>query len=472
MHSDSPLRYASQALRRELRPLLRLAGPVVVAELGWMTMGLVDTLMLGRVSPEALGAVGIGGTVGFTVALFGMGLLFGLDYTVSHAVGAGKLREAHAWLVQALYVALIAALPGMAIIWWGVPSLSLLGVRAEVLEPAIAYGRAVSWSLFPLFVLTAVRRYLQAVGLVKAVTVAVVSANAVNAVANWVLIFGHWGFPALGAEGAGWATCASRLYMALFVVGYLLRHEARHPTGLRDVSLRPDPVRVRRLVALGLPAAVQMGLECGVFAITTALIGRLDPVYLAAHHIALNVASFTFMVPLGISSAGAVRVGWALGQRDAVAASRSGWTALCAGATFMLCAGAVFVAVPATIIRLFTPDRAVIAAGAALLVVAALFQLFDGVQVVATGVLRGSGDTRTPMLSNLVGHWLIGLPIGYTLCFRWGWGVTGLWVGLCLGLMAVALLLLWVWATRVRVLEAEYGQHAPVRSPAAQRSVA
>ena len=230
--------------------------------------------------------------------------------------------------------------------------------------------------------------------------------------------------------------------------------------------------RIRRLMALGLPAATQMALECGVFATATALAGRLEPVALAAHQIALNAASFTFMVPLGISSAGAVRVGQAMGRRDFAAAERSGWTALFCGAAFMVCAGAGFVLFPAAIIRLFTPDRAIIATGTALLLVAALFQLFDGIQVVATGVLRGSGDTRTPMLSNLVGHWILGLPIGYALCFRWGWGVVGLWVGLCIGLVAVAVVLLWVWTFRVRALEEDHRRRTTEDGPTAQRSVA
>ncbi len=457
MKRETILHRARHGLRHELRPLLELAGPVVLAELGWMTMGLVDTLMVGRVSATALGAVGVGGTLCFTIAVFGIGLLLGLDYTVSRAVGAGHVQEGHGWLVQGVYVALLAALPGMALVWWGMPWLALIGVRAEVLAPAILYGRAVSWSLFPLFVLTAVRRYLQAFGMVRAVTFAVVSANLINAAGNWVLIFGHLGFRAMGAEGAGWATCLSRVYMALCLLGYLLVYDYRHRTGLRAIALRPDGTRIRRLIALGLPAATQVALECGVFATVTALAGRLEPVALAAHQIALNAASFTFMVPLGISSAGAVRVGHALGRRDLPAAGRAGWTALFLAAAFMTCAGIGFVLFPAAILRLFTPEQAVIATGAVLLLVAALFQLFDGVQVVATGVLRGSGDTRTPMLSNLIGHWMLGLPVGYALCFRRGWGVVGLWVGLCIGLVAVAVVLLWVWAFRVRVLAEEHG---------------
>ncbi len=200
---------------------------------------------------------------------------------------------------------------------------------------------------------------------------------------------------------------------------------------------------------LGLPAGTQMALECGVFAATTALAGRLEPAALAAHQVALNAASMSFMVPLGISAAGAVRVGQAMGRRDTAAAAQAGWTALLLAAVFMSGAALAFVTFPAAIVRVFTPDATVIAIGVVLLFVAAVFQLFDGLQVVATGVLRGTGDTRTPLLANLVGHWCIGLPVGYALCFVRGWGVVGLWVGLCVGLVAVALTLVWVWATRV-----------------------
>jgi putative MATE family efflux protein len=312
--------------------MLQLAGPVVLAEIGWMTMGLVDTMMVGRVSAEAVGAVGVGGTLFFTVAMFGIGLLLGLDFKVAHAFGARRMDDGHRWLVQGVYLAMLTTLPGLVLVRSGLPwLLTAIGVRAEVLGDAVRYGAALSWSLLPLLVLTGVRRYLQAFNLVAPVTLAVLSANLVNAAANWVLIFGHLGVPAMGAEGAGWATCGSRVYMVCVLVGYLVLHDRRHRTGLSAVSLQPDFARIRRLVMLGLPAALQTSIECGVFAAVTALAGRLEPAALAAHQIALNAAAFTFMVPLGISSAGAVRVGHALGRRDAKAAERSGWTALLLG---------------------------------------------------------------------------------------------------------------------------------------------
>ena len=190
---------------------------------------------------------------------------------------------------------------------------------------------------------------------------------------------------------------------------------------------------MRRLIGLGLPAASQVTLEVGVFAAATALAGRLAPASLAAHQIAINIASFTFMVPLGIASAGAVRVGHAVGRRDAAGAARAGWTALLFGALFMAGAAAVFLLIPRVLIGAFTSDVSVLRIGTSLLFVAAVFQLFDGVQGVATGVLRGLGDTRTPMLWNLAAHWFIGLPLGYALCFIAGLGVIGLWWGLSVG---------------------------------------
>jgi MATE family multidrug resistance protein len=229
----------------------------------------------------------------------------------------------------------------------------------------------------------------------------------------------------------------------------LVGQERRQPTGLRHMQFPVDLARLRRLITLGAPAAGQIALEVAVFTTATALAAKLDPLALAAHQIVLNVASMTFMVPLGIASAGAVRVGQAIGRRDARGAERSGWTALMLGAGFMAAAAVGFVGVPEEIVRLFTTDESVVRIGVTLLFVAAIFQLFDGVQVVATGILRGLGDTRTPMLSSLAGHWLIGLPVGYALCFLWDVGVAGLWVGLSLGLILVGSVLLVIWRQRV-----------------------
>ncbi|MEZ5367291.1 MAG: MATE family efflux transporter [Bryobacterales bacterium] len=429
--------------------MLRLAVPVVIAELGWMAMSVVDTMMVGRISPEAIGAVSIGGVLFMTVGVFGTGMLLGLDTLVPQAFGAGDVDDCHHSLVQAIYGVFALGPLLMIPMFLLLPVLLEMGLAPEVAAHTGPYARALLWSAVPLLLFMTFRQYLQGMNKVRAITFTLVTANLVNVLANWVFIFGNWGMPAFGVEGAGWASCASRVYMCVALGAYLLWDAHRDHTGLFQTSLALDWPRIKKLATLGFPAALQRGLEIGVFALATALIGTLDAISLAAHQVALNVASVTFMVPLGISSAAAVRVGQALGRRDPEGAHLSGWTALGLGGAFMGFAGLVFLLFPEAIVRLFSSDEAVIVVGVRLLYIAALFQLFDGFQVVATGALRGAGDTRTPMLANLVGHWLLGLPIGWWLCFRMGWGAPGIWTGLSAGLIFVGATLAYFWSTRL-----------------------
>jgi MATE family multidrug resistance protein len=443
---------AWQALKVELPPMARLAVPVVLAELGWMTMGVVDTIMVGHVSPAAMGAVSIGGVLFYTVAVIGTGMLLGLDTLVSQSFGAGDVLDCHRSLLNAVYLCVPVSLALMGIVWLFQPLLRSFGIDPEVLHDALPFLRAIGWSIFPLLLYFAFRRYLQGMNLVKPVMFALISANLMNLAADWMLVFGHFGAPAMGAEGAGWATCLSRIYMSSVLLGYIFYHERRFRTGWLETPLKPDLTRIRRLVGLGLPAAMQLSFEVGVFAAATTLIARLGADSLAAHQVAMNAASFTYMVPLGIGAAAAVRVGQALGRGDVAAASRSGWTATLMGAGFMSCAGIVFLLAPGSIVRIYTPDPKVLAVGVSLLAVAAAFQLFDGVQAVITGALRGAGDTRTPMICHLLAYWGLGLPVGYVLCFRFNWGAVGLWVGLCLALIVIGSVLLMVWWRKVRAL--------------------
>jgi multidrug resistance protein, MATE family len=436
--------------------MLRLATPLVMAELGWMGMGIVDTMMVGRVSAQAIGAVSLGGVLFYAVAMFGSGLMLGLDTLVSQAYGARRLMDCHRSLISAIYFSLPLAPLLMLLAWCWVPLLVRFGINPSVLREAVPYLKAILWSTFPLLLYFALRRYLQAMNRVTPIMFALVTANLVNVAGNWILVYGHFGARAMGAEGSGWATCISRIYMVLVLVIYVFYDAAGRHTGLLDTPLALDFKRIGELVHLGLPAATQISLEVGVFAAATALIGTLDPLSLAAHQIALNVASFTYMVPLGISSAAAVRVGQALGRGDVHAAGRAGWTAMGLGAAFMTAAGVVLVTVPQYVARVFTTDRAVIRTAVSLLAVAAAFQLFDGLQAVATGALRGTGDTRTPMLCHLLLYWLLGLPLGYVLCFVLGWGAVGLWIGLCVALILIGSVLLAVWTRKVHAMAAQY----------------
>jgi MATE family multidrug resistance protein len=421
--------------------MTRLAAPIVLAELGWMAMGLVDTMVVGRVSAESIAAVGLGTIVFYGVAVCASGLLLGMDTLVSQAFGAGDAEDCRRSLIQGVWISLLLIPAVMGLVRTLDVLLPGFGIDPGAVSATRPYLRALTWSAPALLVYFALRRYLQGINLVRPVMWTLVTANVVNLAGNWVLVFGHWGAPRLGAEGSGWATCFSRAYMVAVLGVFIWRREF----DLWKTSWRWDSARIRELLRLGLPAAAQLGLEIGVFAIVTMLAGRLSAIALASNQIALLTVSTTYMVPLGISSAAAVRVGNALGRRDPHAAARSGWMALGLGAAVMSAAAVLLVTAPHFIARLFTPETEVIASAAALLRIAAFFQLFDGLQVVATGALRGAGNTRTPMLCHFGGYWLVGLPLGALLCFRWGMGAGGLWVGLSTGLILIGIVLAAFW---------------------------
>ncbi|HEV2134857.1 MAG TPA: MATE family efflux transporter [Terracidiphilus sp.] len=431
--------------RGELRAMISLAVPVVLSEMGWMAQGVVDTIMVGRLGPAAIGSVALGNAVYYTPSLFGVGLLLGLDTLVSQAYGAKDHDECHRWLAQALYLAAIATVPIMLFVFGASFAFTRFGIAPQVAGPAGGYLRLMNLGTLPLLVYSGTRRYLQAVGEVRVVTVTYVAANLVNWFGDWVLIYGKLGCPALGVNGSAISTVASRLLMAAMLLGFAWRYERKRGHPLFRHWAGPQMRRLRGLAKLGAPAAGQILLEVGAWNLATVSAGWLTPVALATHTIALNYASMSYMVPLGISSAAAISVGHAMGAGDAAKARRAGWLALGLGTSFMVCAGVVFISAPRALIELYTRDPRVMAVGPKLLAIAAAFQIFDGVQTVSTGALRGLGETRVPMLANLVGYWLMGLPLGLTLCFVVGWGIYGLWTGLTLALVVIALMLIARW---------------------------
>jgi MATE family multidrug resistance protein len=437
--------------------MFALATPVVIAELGWMTMGMVDTLMVGQLGPEAIGAVGLGSALFIAIGIFGMGMLLGLDTLVSQSFGAGRLDECHRWLVHGVFLSVLLTVPTTLLLFWVNARLDRWGMNPEVLRLTRPYLAAIAWSTLPLFVYFALRRYLQGLGAVRPIMVTLILANLMNVAGNWLLIHGNLGAPALGVAGSAWATVLARVVMAASLFIVILRRERHRRPGLIDTPMSIEAARLRRLVAIGAPAAGQLTLEVGVFAMASALAGRMLPASLAAHQIALNIAGFTYMVPLGLASAGAVRVGQAIGRCDAAAAARAGWTALLFGVVFMGVAALAFMTIPRLLIGAFTSDPRVLEIGGALLAVAAVFQLFDGLQAVGTGVLRGLGETRMPMLWNLAGHWFIGLPLACVLAFTLDFGVIGLWWGLSAGLIICGVALLVVWWRRIHTVQLSVG---------------
>jgi MATE family multidrug resistance protein len=439
-------------LRVEFRPTLRLAFPLVLAELGWMSMAIVDTMMVGRLpnSAVAISAVSLGGILVHVLAFFGGGLLIGLDTLVSQAFGAGLREDCHRSLIHGIYLSFALTPLLIAPVWFFPSLLRLANIPPDIISLTVPYSKALAWGTLPLLLYFAVRRSMQGMNMVGPIAFALVTANIINALGNWILIYGKLGAPAMGPVGSGWSTAWARIYLAAILVGYLLWYDRKHRTALLRTPIMPDLNRIRRLIALGFPAAMQISLEIGVFALVTALIGRLGATALASHQIAMNTVSLTYMVPLGVSSAAAVRVGQAIGRKDPAGAADAGGSAIFFGAAFMTLAGITLLVVPRWIARVYTPDETIIRSAVLLLAAGAAFQLFDGIQTVATGALRGAGDTRTPMVCHFTAYWIIGLPLGVWLCFRNGWGAFGLWAGLSLALILIGIVLLIVWRRMVR----------------------
>lgn len=431
--------------------ILKLATPVVFSYLGLMVMGLVDLLFVGRVGAVAIGAVGLGTAITSWLMVFGIGLLTSLDYLVSHAYGAGRPKEGAAYLAQATWLSVAMGIPLTALSLLIAANPSWIGVEGEVAVETHRYVSVLSYSLAPSFLFACFRQYLQAHGHARAAMVVMIVANVINALGNYLFVFGKAGFPAMGVVGSAWATTIARYFMAFAMMAVVFVWDRRENGGLlKQVSWRFDGVLSRKITQLGFPAAMQMVLEVGVFGAATALAARFSAGELAAHQIVLNYASMMFMVPLGISSAAAVLVGQMVGRKDFVNAAIVGWKCLRLGIGFMGASCAFMLIFPGLILSVYTNDQAVIEAGKNLLLIAAFFQLSDGAQVVATGVLRGVADTRSSMLANLFGHWFLGLPLGAALGFYWGFGLRGLWIGLSVGLTLIAISLVLRWASRSR----------------------
>jgi len=430
----------------EVKHLFRLAAPVAAAHLANMIMQLVDTFFVGRLGATAIGGVSVGNALFATLMVVGIGLLLGIDFVASKAFGAGRLNEVHRCLVQAVYLAVFIAVPFTLLMLVSTGFFAAFGITSDVAVQGELYLKTVSLSLLPLLVFMAFRQYLQAMGIAAPVLWILVVANIVNAFANWVFVWGKLGVTSMGVTGSGLATFIARSMALVAIVAYTIWNDRRKKLGLQHVSKKPKRKEILSLVRLGLPAGAQLLLEVGVFATATLLAGRMGAAPLAAHQIVLHIASCTFMIPLGLSAAGAVRVAQALGAGQPHRAVRIGWTALGMAVSFMAFSGLTLYLLSWHLMRIFTFDPNVIQLGQSLMLIAALFQLSDGIQVTATGILRGIGDTRSSMYANLAGHWFVGLPIGFLMGFSWNRGVQGIWIGLSIGLTLVAAALAFAWS--------------------------
>lgn len=425
--------------RADFRSLLDLAVPLAAVQVGLMLMGVVDAAMLGRVSADALAAASVAGVWFFAASTIGMGCLTALDPVISQAFGAKDEVGVARGVQRGVLIAVIVTVPTMLVMLPIEAVLRFTKQPAAVVPLAGAYLRVILPSILPYFAFMMIREVLQSLGSLRTLLVIIGLANLLNVVLNWALIFGHLGAPALGVTGAALATTISRWAMLAMTVVATWRFLKPYVVPWRPESWALAPLG--RMFAIGLPIGFQILLEYGVFGGVGLLMGQIGSPAVAGHQVALNMAAITFMVPFGIGTAASVLVGRAVGGGRPDEARRLTSAALVVGVAFMTATATIFRAFPEALARAYSPDPAVVGVAAGLVPLAGLFQVFDGIQVVAMGVLRGIGDTRIPVLVNLAGYYLVGLPISLWLGFELGWGPRGLWWGLVAGLVVVALAL-------------------------------
>ncbi len=426
-------------MRDELRAVIRLATPLAIANAGMMALGVVAHATVGRIGEAQFAGVGLGNSVYFALVVIGLGAMLGIDPLIAQALGANEKASARRVFQQGLVLAVMLSAPITLIALLAIEALLASAIDPAATVETASYMRAKLIGLLPQLVFIGARSYLQARGSTRPLLIGVVAANIVNVPACQTLVFGlpALGIPALGTTGAGLAgSLASivQMVVALIAVRVLDRGE-------RFEAWRADFAMLRRVLALGIPIGLTLLAEVGVFMLATVIIGHIGTRPLAAHHVALTLASATFQVPLAVGAAAAVRVGRAIGRGDTQSARAAGFASLIATAVFMSACGLAFFLVPRPLSHLLTDKEGVIEAAVPLLFVAAVFQLADGTQAVGSGALRGAGDTRIPLLANVLGHYAIGLPLGLVLAFGTGLGAQGIWWGLSAGLSVVAVAL-------------------------------
>jgi MATE family, multidrug efflux pump len=440
----------------ELRAQFVLGWPLIVAQLAGISLLTTDVVMLGWLGPKFLAAAALANAFFIALQLFGLGITEAVAPLTAQALGAGESDSVRRTLRQGIWLALAVALILLPVIWNIAPIYRLLGEDPELTAMAELFVHYAVWLIFPAFLMSVFRSFLSAHGVTRVILWITIAGLGVNALADYALIFGNWGFPRLELAGAGIATSTTSLIMLALFVAYMLTHSRFRAYRLFHGLLMPDWARMRDLLRIGLPIGFMRFAEVLLFTSASLFQGWIGQDSVAAHAIALQLASITFMVPLGISQAATVRVGLAFGDHDAEGIRRAGWTAQIVTLAFMSCTAICFLIAPQWFVGFFLDpskpaDAHAFELATRFLMVAGLFQLFDGTQVTMGAALRGLSDTRVPLVIALFGYWVIGMPIAYGLAFPLGLAGVGIWWGLAAGLAAVAVILTIRFAMRDRM---------------------
>ena len=447
------------AWRAELRATLTLAWPLILAQLTQIAIYTTDVVMLGRLGPEALAASALAVNLFFMFNFTGMGLVTACAPLIAAALGerSHAVRDVRRSFRSAIHAALIYAIPVWLLLWNAEAIMLLLGQDPGLSAKGAEFMRVLQWTLLPNLLIIIFRTLLTAFGKPGATLVVTLAGLVVNAILNWMLIFGHWGAPELGMIGSAWASLITTFFMAGTLAAYVFGQNRVRRFHLFGHLLRVDRSRLKKIFRIGTPIALTLAFEVSIFSIAVFFMGWIDMASVAAHAIAIQVASIAFMVPLGLSQATVIRVGLAYGARDRRGIALAGWVSLGAALAFMVASAGLMWLAPREIAGLFIerarPESAhVLDLAVSFLVVAALFQLVDGAQVIGSAMLRGLQDTRVPMLFAAFGYWIVGLGSGYLLAFHGGFEGLGIWIGFALGLGVVAILMIWRWSRRDRLI--------------------
>lgn len=443
--------------RQHARAVLVLGLPLVGSHVAQVAIGVTDALMLGRYSVTALAGSTIAHIVWFVLFLFGAGIAAAVMPMVAEAMSGGDLRTARRTSRMGLWASVAFSLAVTPVLLIGAPIFDLIGQEADVAKAAGAYIRIAAFGLLPALAVQVLRSHVSALELTGVVFWVTVAAALLNVLLNWLLIYGSLGFPEMGIRGAALASVIGHLAGLVMLVLYIRRRLPEHELFSR--FWRVDPQALAGVMRLGIPIGLTQLAEVGLFAGSAVMMGWIGEIPLAAHGIAVQLASLAFVIHLGLSQAATVRAGAALGRGDRGALRRGASTAIAVSAVIALAGAALFVLAPEFLIGLFLsedePERAaILATGAGLLILAGVFQFADAAQVMALGVLRGLHDTAVPMWVAAISYWVVGIPMAYVLAFPLGFGPTGIWLGLVAGLTVAALALMWrLWGPIVRRME-------------------
>ena len=427
--------------KTEIKKTLSLAYPVIIGQLGFIMMGVVDSIMVGSTGAVPLAGASVGNSLFILIFIVGLGLSMAVTPLVAIAVGGNRYEECGILFRQSLLVNMIAGLVIALIIVICSDLLIYIDQPGAVVAQAQSYSKILGLSVIPSMLFATYKQFIEGFSIMRPAMVVVLLANLVNILFNWVLIFGKLGFPALGLDGAGWATFASRVFMALLLMFYVMRAKLFKDY---DVTFHFKSINkkiIRKILALGLPSGMQYFFEVGAFSFAVIMVGWLGTYQLAAHQIAINLASISFMCAIGVSAAGSIRVGNAVGRKNISETRRAGFTAIIVSASIMGTFGILFILLRNILPAFYIDNTTVISFASSILVIAALFQVSDGVQAVGIGVLRGLTDVKGPTIITFVAYWILALPIGYLLGFVFEYGIVGVWIGLFLGLSASAIML-------------------------------